>query len=524
MKLHRALAFVFLLWVTPASAQIINTLPFQLQNGTTADASQVMADFNQIVSNTNSNAAKNGVNSDITALTGLTTPLNPVFGGSSGYTGSTSTGSANAQLVATSPTGFNLTLGKHITFIAGFTNTGPLQVNANGTGLLNVYYPSPSGPVPLTGGEITAGNAVTIWYDGTQYELLTSNLGILGTATSLTAASTTDLGTAATHNITISGNTGITSFGSSASTAYPFYFLTFSGTPTITYNATSMILPGAGNIIVAANDTAIAQYLGSGNWQVWSYTRASGSAPVQGTPLCGATNWSAGNNAGTPNTNIDYSADSVVLTSAGGASFTVNNLSGTINTTNVGVVNGIQASRTLNAWYDIYIISDGTTTGGFAVSGALSAPSGYQYSCRLGAMKTDGSTNFYRQQLRGNEGQWVVTSATNTIQSALVMATGTGGSITVTNVWVPPKASKITGFVNLAQTGGGSGACAASPNGNYSSSIYASGLSMNPLGIQVADSYFNFVLEGSTINYFGITSTATCTIYALGWKDSVNAN
>lgn len=57
------------------------TYPYNLQNGTTADATQVMADFLQIQNDVNANAAANGVNSDITQLTGLTTPLSVSQGG-----------------------------------------------------------------------------------------------------------------------------------------------------------------------------------------------------------------------------------------------------------------------------------------------------------------------------------------------------------------------------------------------------------------------------------------------------------
>lgn len=46
-------------------------LPIQLLNGNIADAGQVMTDLNAIASNVNANAAKNGVNSDITSLTAL---------------------------------------------------------------------------------------------------------------------------------------------------------------------------------------------------------------------------------------------------------------------------------------------------------------------------------------------------------------------------------------------------------------------------------------------------------------------
>lgn len=46
-------------------------LPIQLINGNVADGGQVMTDLNYIASQVDANAAKNGVNSDITALTAL---------------------------------------------------------------------------------------------------------------------------------------------------------------------------------------------------------------------------------------------------------------------------------------------------------------------------------------------------------------------------------------------------------------------------------------------------------------------
>lgn len=46
-------------------------LPITLLNGTVADAGEVMSDLLAIASNVNANAAKNGVNNDITSLTAL---------------------------------------------------------------------------------------------------------------------------------------------------------------------------------------------------------------------------------------------------------------------------------------------------------------------------------------------------------------------------------------------------------------------------------------------------------------------
>jgi microcystin-dependent protein len=73
---------------------IIASLPYNLTNGTTADATQVMSNFNTIVTDVNENAATAGTNSDITELTGLTTALSVSQGG----TGAGSVGAAGTTL------------------------------------------------------------------------------------------------------------------------------------------------------------------------------------------------------------------------------------------------------------------------------------------------------------------------------------------------------------------------------------------------------------------------------------------
>ena len=60
---------------------IITSLPVTLQNGTTADATQVMANFNAIVSAVNAGAANAGLNTNITQLQGLTVPVAVSQGG-----------------------------------------------------------------------------------------------------------------------------------------------------------------------------------------------------------------------------------------------------------------------------------------------------------------------------------------------------------------------------------------------------------------------------------------------------------
>jgi hypothetical protein len=285
--MKKILATLFFLLPVVAQAQIVGTLPFQLQNGTTADATQVMADFNKILTDVNANAAKKGINTDITALIALTTPITPVQGGTTIYYAATSGGTANAQTVATpAPTGFTLATGKRTTFVAGFTNTGPMTLDVNSTGATAVMRMTPAGPVALIGGEVVANNYVEVVFDGTQFQLYTdaTQKGGFGSLTTLGAGGTVDLGTVSSHNVLISGTTTITSFGSSALTTYPIYRIKFDNALTLTHNATSLILQGNTNITTAANDTAMAQYLGSGNWQVSNYSKANGAAVASAVP------------------------------------------------------------------------------------------------------------------------------------------------------------------------------------------------------------------------------------------------
>jgi hypothetical protein len=105
--------------------------------------------------------------------------------------------------------------------------------------------------------------------------------GGFGAQTSLASASTCDLGTILGRNVLITGTTTITSFGSSASTLSPIYLIEFSGALTLTHNGTSLICPGSANISAASGDSAIVEYLGSGNWRIREYSRANGT-PVVG--------------------------------------------------------------------------------------------------------------------------------------------------------------------------------------------------------------------------------------------------
>jgi hypothetical protein len=117
-------------------------LPVTLANGTTADADQVMADFNALknYANANTNAihATTGTPS-VQVLTYIATPLALIAGSA-----------------------FLFTVG------IGLGNTGPATLNVNGTGAKDL---SVNG-VPLEGGELTPGMVVFVVYDGIRYQIV----------------------------------------------------------------------------------------------------------------------------------------------------------------------------------------------------------------------------------------------------------------------------------------------------------------------------------------------------------------
>lgn len=90
------------------------------------------------------------------------------------------------------------------------------------------------------------------------------------TPVTIASAATTDIGAADSNVVNITGTTTITSFGTASSGTTRV--LTFAGSLTLTYNATSLILPGSVNIVTQAGDVGVFQSLGSGNWQCVSYT------------------------------------------------------------------------------------------------------------------------------------------------------------------------------------------------------------------------------------------------------------
>jgi hypothetical protein len=553
MKRFLALALLYLAALVPAQAGVPCSLPFTLTNGTLADATQVMANYNALVACLG-NAAAAGANNDITALNGLTTPITPGQGGTNVYIGGTSTGSANAQVVATTtPNSFTLAAGQRVVFLPGFTNTGATTLNVRSTGAIAVTRLTPNGVIPLVGGELVSGQITEALYDGTEFVLapIPGQSGGFGPVTAIASAATTDLGTVSSHNIQITGNNTITAFGASANVALPIYRIGFAGSLTLTNNNTSLALPSQANIITSQNDSALALYLGSGNWQIIAYQRSNGAAVIGSTPLCGALGLTITNNAGTPNTNIDYAADSVVLTSGGNVPFFANTVAGTINTTNGTVTptaDGMDGeNRPAGAWGYIWFISDGAVVRGLvSTTLAPSLPATFVYKCRVGAMPFDGSQNLLRMFQAGAINQYKLTAATNTAQTFLV-ASGTTGTYSATSPTLA--ATQVTGNtkcgpvtatdVNLVITGSwkniaGAGQAELAPNvawGGTNNGPSGTNGNIYPLVADQsqpgpASSAFTATgwihLESNSVGYASIG--ASTALGCIAYKDKVNAN
>jgi hypothetical protein len=127
------------------------SLPYALTNGTTADATQVMANFNSLQTCANGQLAHNGANADITALSALSTPITVLQGGTGSSTaagartnlGGTATGvavfTAASQAAARSALALDTADSPTFAAVTATTFTGALTGNAtNVTGTVAV--------------------------------------------------------------------------------------------------------------------------------------------------------------------------------------------------------------------------------------------------------------------------------------------------------------------------------------------------------------------------------------------------
>lgn len=117
-------------------------------------------------------------------------------------------------------------------------------------------------------------------------------------ASTLASGATVDLNTATGNYLHISGTATINSFGTCPAGAR--FIIVFDAAATLTYNATSLIIPGLANKTAAAGDCCMIVSEGSGNWRIVGYFVAAGAGSgtvtsiTAGTGLTGGTITSSG--------------------------------------------------------------------------------------------------------------------------------------------------------------------------------------------------------------------------------------
>lgn len=142
------------------------------------------------------------------------------------------------------------------------------------------------------------------------------------------------------------------------------------------------------------------------------------------------------NNATTPNTKLDVSADDGVLANSSGVLVEISNLSVTLDATTTGA-NGLDAGTlAASTWYYEYAIRDDVSSTNATLlstsSMAPTLPSGYTYDRLLGTIVTDASAHFLAVYQDGYGCHYAAE------QSVLSASTSTAYASVNLSAYVPP--------------------------------------------------------------------------------------
>lgn len=251
------------------------------------------------------------------------------------------------------------------------------------------------------------------------------------------------------------------------------------------------------------------------------------ASPAQA-PLAGVNGLVITNNAGTPNSIIDVSADMVTMVTTAGLPIWAQTISLSINTSTTGA-NGIDTgARAANNWYNLFLISDSTNTRGLVSLSetAPTMPGIYTYKVRIGAMRTDASGNFYGGLQRGNRMQYKLNLGALGTGYRQIFNSNAGQALwqaKSVSTFVPPTATaaNVMWFTNL----GLNGQAAIASNGSGATITDGVGFSQTGAGGTDLDGKQMSILLEDTNLYLGTANAVNVhTIYSLGWIDKVNAN
>ena len=216
--------------------------------------------------------------------------------------------------------------------------------------------------------------------------------------------------------------------------------LSFAGVLQLTYNATSMILPGAASITTAAGDIAFVTRLASSNWKVVAYLPATGQAvtPPTGIAFPGSitgllpSSMAGGSGTATMTVGVGSAADSTgvaILTLASPSSWAV---------ANGNAANGYQGGATLPNSNTIHMFickgSSGVCT--FAAPTlSPTPPSGYNtYYRRIFSFYTNSGgspTPFVAREIHGGSFYAILSTAVLDMNGVVVPTSRTAYTFSV---------------------------------------------------------------------------------------------
>lgn len=401
-------------------------------------------------------------------------------------------------------------------------NSQPIQLDANGCAIIygTGIYRQQLYDGPVVGG-VTTGNQ--IWD-----QLTTDTSAFNSTFWAGTAAGTPNVITVVDTGFNGTDGSVIQFVANGTNTASATLNPSGFGAILIQKDTTAGPVSLAGSEIVQGNVISVVYYSSTASFHLLNAVIASASGASA--PLCGATGLVITNGA-TPNSLISMTANSAVMVSSAGLVINRSNVSLPIINTTLGNVtstaNGMDGEVPgTSQWLNIWMIDNGAAAAGLVSTSATAPtmPSGYNYKCRMGAMRVDGSSNLLRTKQAGKTLQYTVVTASNVPNLPLVCAIAAGLHVwTACSVssFVPPTATAI----NIVLHGIGSAFIAAAPNNNYGfndSNTNPPPLSVN-LGAGPIINMSGALLLEST-NIFIENNSATNSIFAAGYTDNINAN
>lgn len=260
---------------------IVGALPVTLVNGTTADATQVMADLNWLVNQVNANAAPlvgtalTNVNNNFTVVqsgVAATQPANfpiasqvqnQVFNTLSSTLG---TNTVTGRVAALALSGY--AVGQIFRFVPSQNNTGAATISVDGLAGVQVLNMGSS----LSGGEMRAGIPAEVYHDGNNLNLLNGTPFVQGP--NIVSAGTLNLDAANGDYNKIDGTTTITAMTLSRGR---MKWLEFTSSPMLTSSSTLII--GGSNVLPLAGDVSVFRGEASGVVRMMSLQRVSAAKP-----------------------------------------------------------------------------------------------------------------------------------------------------------------------------------------------------------------------------------------------------